>query len=59
MRRKKEAARGGKRIVAREDSYRGKLPRREEYGYDKKFKILGISKLLSHCVYAKIPSLPK
>ena len=55
---KKEAARGGKKIVTRgEESFRGKLPRRGEYGHDKKSKILGISKLPSHCAYAKMPSL--
>ena len=55
---KKEAARGGKKIVARgEESFRGKLPRRGEYGHDKKSKILGISKLPSNCAYAKMSSL--
>jgi len=54
---KKEAARGGTRIVAREDSYHVKLPLRGEYGHDKESKILGISKLPRHCVYAKMPSL--
>ena len=57
-RRKKEAARGEKKIVAHgEESFRGKLPRRRKYGYDKESKILGISKLPSHCAYAKMPSL--
>jgi len=64
--RKKKAARRGKRIIVREDLYRGKLPRRGEYGHDKESKILEISKLPSHCAYAKMsslvhqmPSLPK
>jgi len=57
-RRKKEVARGGKKIVAcGEESFRGKLPRRGEYGHDKESKILRISKLPSHCAYAKMPSL--
>ena len=56
--RRKEAARGGKKRVTRgEESYRGKLLRRGEYGHDKESKILGISKLPSHCAYAKMPSL--
>ena len=56
--RRKEAARGGKKRVAREEeTYRGKLPQRGEYGHDKESKILGISKLSSHCAYAKMPSL--
>jgi len=56
--RRKEAARGGKKRVARgKESSRGKLPRRGEYGHDKESKILGISKLPSHCAYAKMPSL--
>ena len=54
---RKEAAHGGKGIVVCEDSYCGKLPRRGEYGHDKESKILGISKLPSHCAYAKMPSL--
>ena len=54
----KKAARGGKKRVAHgEDTSREKLSRHGEYGYDKEFKILGISKLSSHCAYAKIPSL--
>ena len=57
-RRKKEAARGGKKIVARgEESFRGNLLRRGDYGHDKEYKIIRISKLPSHCVYAKMPSL--
>jgi len=53
--RRKEAAHGGKKRVARgEESSRGKLPRRGEYGYDIESKILGISKLPSHYVYAKL-----
>jgi len=56
--RRKEAARGGKKRVTRgEESYRGKLQRRGEYGHDKESKILRISKLPSHCAYAKMPSL--
>jgi len=56
--RRKEAMRGGKKRVARgEKSSRGKLPRRGEYGHDKESKILGISKLPSHCAYAKMSSL--
>ena len=42
-----------------EEMSRGKLPRRGEYRHDKESKILGISKLSSHCAYAKMPSLPK
>ena len=59
-------ARGKKRVARGEESSRGKLPRRGEYGHDKESKILGISKLPSHCAYAKMsslvhrmPSLPK
>jgi len=52
--RRKEAVRGGKKRVARgEESSHVKLPQRGEYGHDKKSKILGISKLPSHCAYAK------
>ena len=40
---RKEAARGGKKRVARgEDSSCGKLPRRGGYGHDKESKILEI-----------------
>ena len=56
--RRKEAVRGGKKKVARgEESSRGNLPRRGKYGHNKESKILGISKLPSHCAYAKMPSL--
>jgi len=55
---RKKTARGGKKRVTRgEDSSRGKLPRRGKYGHDKESKILGISKLSSHCAYAKMPNL--
>jgi len=55
---RKEAARGKKKRVAHgEESSRGKLPRRGEYGHDKESKILGISKLPRYCAYAKMTSL--
>ena len=49
--------RGKKRVARREDSSHGKLQRRGGYGDDKESKILGISKLPSHCAYAKMSSL--
>ena len=60
--RRKEATRGGKKRVARgEESSRGKLPRRGEYGHDKESKILGISivKPLCLCKNAKFGKIHK